>query len=169
MTFLYYVSHYFILQKTIEEMDKNITEKSCTNAIDYSGQICREYLLLSAKMCDTSTSQSVHIFTDASTEADNLITGLQIFGSTECAAAAAPLLCLFLFDGVCDIFGKKQIPTFMECTEIATGVCQREWRLGRSSGFNLPVCDGLPTTQSPFLFCANTITSNKTELSTASM
>ena len=131
--------------------------------MEYSGDSCREYLLSFANSCDNTSSNSVRVFRDASTETSNLIAGFNLVGGEECIQAAIPFLCLFYFGGVCDRLGVKQVPTSDKCLSLSTGVCQREWELGLQSGFNLPDCESLSDSTSPPLTCANmTMSSNLT-------
>lgn len=139
---------------------------SCNGTIEYSGEICREHLLSSAKMCDNASSQSVRVFEDASVEASSLLAGFQIVGSDECIDAAVPFLCLYTFRGLCDINGMRQMPTSTECTALADGVCQREWDLAQQFNFNLPTCAQLPTVASSLSYCANSSQSNLAKNST---
>lgn len=120
--------------------------EQCASAVPYSGSVCREELL-SMRDCipGLSLPPQLLVGTNSSiTQAQQLVGSLELFASPECVSAAAPLLCGYLFGGVCDSSGVNYLPTAGECLEISTGVCRTEWELARSFGMEILNCSTLP-------------------------
>ena len=121
--------------------NSSVVTGECSTAISYSGSVCRE-CLLSATGCD-STLPDPLVLRDASQEAMTLL-GLLSSASPECADASKPLLCLYIFRGVCDEEGTLYQPTLGLCMAISTGVCQSDFDLARRFQIELPDCSLLP-------------------------
>jgi len=101
-----------------------------------------------------SATQEILVVQNASAQLQALISGLELFGSVECMAAARPFLCVSFFGGVCDRQGVRYFPTFQECEEITNGPCQTEFELAQSVGMEIIDCSMLPRIGFPSV-CSN--------------
>ncbi len=137
------------LQSSLQSNTSNSTDvvldtETCSSPVSYTGTICRDELR-SITQCLPNDSRTVDLLvgSDSSLQQAQAVVGsLELFASPECVAAATPLLCVYLFEGVCDDRGVRYLPSREECTEISATVCKTD--PARSVGMVPVDCAALP-------------------------